>query len=82
MYRVVIEKQALKYIEKLDRTSAQRIRNAIDLIATDPAIGKELTNHETARSYRVGQFRILYDVYENELVICIVKVGPRGDVYN
>ncbi len=82
MYSVVIEKQALKYINKLDRPNAKRIRDAIDLIAEDPSIGEPLTNHSAQYKYRVGSYRILYDVYETQLVICVVKVGPRGDVYN
>lgn len=82
MYAVTIEKQALKYINKLDRLTAQRIRNAIDLIAADPTIGKPLTNHNTEYSYRVGGYRILYDVHNKQLVIVVVKVLGRGNVYN
>ena len=76
MYTVRIEKQALKYINKLDRPTAKRIRDAIDLIEKDPRIGKQLTNHGSEHSYRVGSYRILYDVYDNELIVVIVKVNP------
>lgn len=82
MYTVSIEKSAFKYLSKLDKVSYKRISDAIDLIAKDPTIGKESTNHASARSYRVGQFRILYDVYDVQLVVSVVKIGPRGDVYN
>jgi mRNA interferase RelE/StbE len=82
MYSVDIKKSALKYINKLDRPAAKRIRDAIDLIAADPTIGELLTNHIATYKYRVGSYRILYDVYEEEVIVCIVKVGPRGDVYN
>ncbi|MGI8648028.1 MAG: hypothetical protein DLM55_08760 [Acidimicrobiales bacterium] len=30
---------------------------------------------------RIGDWRILYDVYEDVLVVDVVRVGPRGDVY-
>ena len=56
MYGVKIEKQALKYINKLDRNNAKRIRDAIDLIAKDPSVGKNLTNHSREYSYRVGGY--------------------------
>ena len=82
MYAVKIEKQALKYINRLDRINARRIRDAIDLIAKDPSVGKNLTNHSREYSYRVGGYRILYDKYEAELIIVIVKVLGRGNVYN
>jgi mRNA-degrading endonuclease RelE of RelBE toxin-antitoxin system len=45
MYSVIIKKAAEKYINKLDRLSAKRIRNAVDLIAQNPNIGEPLTNH-------------------------------------
>ncbi len=82
MYTVRIEKQALKYINKLDRPTARRIRDAIDSIAEDPKVGKPLSEHGSERSYRVGGYRILYDVYDNELIVVIVKVNPRGQVYD
>ena len=81
MHLVEIKKNALKYINKLDKPAAKRIRNAIDLIAADPTIGELLRNHMATYKYRVGSYRILYDVYNDQLVICIVKVGSRGDVY-
>ena len=82
MYSLIIEKQALKYIKRLDRPSAKRIRDAIDQIAQDPYIGELLTNHTAQYKYRVGSYRILYDIYETQLVVCVIKIGPRGDVYN
>jgi mRNA interferase RelE/StbE len=82
MYAVKIEKQALKYITRLDSVNAKRMRDAIDLIAANPSIGKKLTKHGTGYSYRVGDFRILYDKYDDHLVIIIVKVQGRGNVYN
>ena len=82
MYNIAIEKSAEKYILRLDRITAKRIRNAIDAIAADPKIGKVLTRHEASYSYRVGDFRILYDVYEKQVLVIVVKVKGRGDVYN
>ena len=81
MYSVSIDKQAEKYITKLDRPTAKRIRDAIDLIAVDPSVGKFLTKHGIERSYRVGNYRILYDVHDEILTIVIVKVLARGNVY-
>ena len=81
MYNVTIKKEALKYIQKLDRPTVKRIRDAIDKIAEDPSIGELLTNHEASYKYRVGGYRILYDVYEKELLVDIIKVSSRGQVY-
>lgn len=81
-YNVTLKKQALKYITKLAKPTAARIYNAIEAIKEDPTIGELLTNHTAQYKYRVGNYRILYDVFENELCIDIIKIGPRGDVYN
>jgi mRNA interferase RelE/StbE len=81
MYKVVIERDAEKYIARLDRPTAKRIMNAIAVIAENPGAGERLTNHETAYKYRVGGFRILYDVYESEITVVVVKVASRGQVY-
>ncbi len=81
-YTLSIKRDAEKYIKRLDRPTALRIRRAIINIGNDPTIGEPLTNHDAGFKYRVGSYRILYDVYEEEVVVDIVKVGPRGDVYN
>lgn len=81
MYSVEIKKQAEKYINKLDRPTARRIQIAISLIAENPTIGEQLTNHDAQYKYRVGDYRILYDVYDTTLIVAIVKVLSRGDVY-
>jgi mRNA interferase RelE/StbE len=81
MYHLQVEKSAIKYIEKLDRPTAKRIRDAIDQIAADPFSGELLTNHDAQYKYRVGKYRILYDVYQEEITVVVVKVQGRGDVY-
>ncbi|CAN5796556.1 hypothetical protein BH10BAC3_BH10BAC3_28010 [soil metagenome] len=81
-YIISIEKAAKKYIQKQDSSTILRLMKAIDKIGDDPTIGELLTNHAAQYKYRVGGFRILYDVYEKELIVVVVKVGPRGDVYN
>ncbi len=82
MYSLRIEKQALKYIQKLDRPTAKRIMEAIDSIRENPSIGERLINHGSEYKYRVGSYRILYDVHDSVLTVVVVKVGPRGQVYN
>ena len=81
MYNITIEKAAFKYISRLDKTTARRVRNAIDEIAADPKIGKHLSNHEASYSYRIGDYRVLYDIYESQVLVVVVKVKGRGDVY-
>ena len=81
-YSVEISKKAKKYIAKQSAPTIRRLVAAIDKIIEDPVgSGERLTNHETAYKFRVGAFRILYDVYSDQLIVHVVKVYNRGDVY-
>ena len=82
-YTIVIRKAAEKYIAKLDRPTRLRIINAIQSLEENPeSKGEQLTNHQATYKLRVGSYRILYDVLESEVTVDVLKVGPRGDVYN
>lgn len=81
-YRVVIKKSAAKEIEKISKPDRIRIIEKIRTLAFDPhpAGSKKLSGLEKYRM-RQGNYRILYQVIENELVISVVKVGHRQSVY-
>jgi mRNA interferase RelE/StbE len=81
-YNITIKSSALKYIEKQGVPTIKRIMAAIDTLENNPYAGKLLKNHDAQYRLRVGNYRILYDVYDTELIVDVVKVGPRGYVYN
>jgi mRNA interferase RelE/StbE len=83
-YKIKISKSAEKYINKLSKPQAHRIIIAIDQIAADPYHDgiEQLRNHEYTYRKRVGTIRILFDVYEDQILVFIGRIGPRGDVYN
>lgn len=81
MYKISISSQAKKYIKKQDAPTIRRLTAAIDSLKENPQAGEPLTNHEHEFKLRVGNFRILYDLYEYELVVKVAKVLNRGDVY-
>lgn len=59
----------------------RKVRAGLDLIRTDPKVGKELRDElEGWRSLRVGRFRIVYRVAPRRLVE-LVAVGPRRTIY-
>ena len=71
-----------KDLRGLPRAAVRRILNAIDQLADDPRppnCGK-LTGHDLYR-IRVGVYRVVYEIHGRELVIVVVKVGHRRDVY-
>ena len=81
-YRIVIKKSAAKEIEKIQKKDRIRIIEKIRSLATDPQPQgcKKLSAQEKFR-IRQGNYRILYQIIEDELIISVVRVGHRRDVY-
>ena len=81
-YRIVIKKSAAKEIEKIQNKDRIRIVEKIRSLSSDPrpSGSKKLSGQEKYR-IRQGNYRILYQVIDDALVINVVKVGHRRDIY-
>ena len=82
-YRVSIKRSAVKEIEAIpQKKERQRIIQRIGQLAKDPRPtgSKKLSGHDRYR-IRQGSYRIVYSIEDNELVVVVVKVGHRKDVY-
>ena len=81
-YRIVIKKSAAKEIEKIEKKDRIRIIEKIRSLAKEPkpTVSKKLSGQEKYR-IRQGNYRILYQIIEDELIINVVKVGHRRDIY-
>lgn len=87
MYKVVYTKKALKSMRKIDHEQRRLIVSWIEknLVDTeDPeAVGKSLKgNLNEFWRYRIGNYRILAEIDENEVKIIVVNVGHRRDIYS
>jgi mRNA interferase RelE/StbE len=82
-YRVEVARRAVKALAALPRRDQQRIRAAIDLLAEDPRPPgcTKLTGEPRTYRVRTGDYRILYDVHDDRLVVQVVRIGHRRDVY-
>lgn len=82
-YEVTIARRAVKALAALPRKEQQRIRAAIDLLADTPRPPGCVAMAGEAHAYRVrvGDYRIVYDVFDDRLVIQVVRIGHRRDVY-
>ena len=80
-YKIVFKSSAKKDVRDIPRLDVTRILNAIDN-ATDPRPqnAKSLTGRDELR-LRVGKYRVIYIVKENEVDILVIKIGHRGGVY-
>ena len=78
---------ALKQLKKLDRPVARRLVDFMDervVGAVDPrSVGKALTGPLLGSfwRYRVGDYRIICDLQDGTLVVMVLEVGNRKDVY-
>jgi mRNA interferase RelE/StbE len=81
-YRIEIKKTAVKELNNLPPNDLKKIIQRIHNLADDPRPRgcKKLTGEEKYR-IRSGNYRILYMIEDDVLVIYIVKIGHRRDVY-
>ena len=82
MYRVEIQRKAAKELRRIDRQEQKRIIEVIDGLAENPhPIGsKKLTDTEDWR-IRVGSYRIVYRIQEQRLLVLVVRIAHRSEVY-
>lgn len=82
-YRVLYTQEAARRIRKLNKAVKERIRKAIHKLSERPELGKCLTGLLSGRwSYRMGDWRILYKFRKSELLVLVLTVGHRRDIYN
>lgn len=81
MYKIIIRKKAKKFIDKLSKNERFRIIKAIELLPDGEDI-KKLKGHDNLFRLRVGDYRIIYTVDHGELIVIVIDVGNRGEIYN
>jgi len=81
-YTVYLSKKAQSALDKLSDHIATPILEAIGKLADNPRpVGyKKLKGTEGYR-IRVGNYRIIYDVYDYKLVVDVIAIGHRKDIY-
>lgn len=82
-YEIFYERGVLKILKKLDRSVAQRILTAVEGLAVEPRpIGSiKLSGGDGERRIRVGDYRIIYRVHDDRLVVVVVRAAHRREVY-
>lgn len=82
-YQIEIKPSASKELGKLPRQMAIRVVASIKELADNPYPSgvKKLSGFDRTFRIRVGDYRVLYDIYENRLVIEIIRIRHRKDVY-
>lgn len=82
-YSISYSSSAAKALRKLDRATARRLLQAIERLAGEPRPPGcvQLKGGDGELRIRVGDYRIVYDVEDEQLVVLVLRVGHRREVY-
>ena len=82
-YRIDIAATAVRQLRRLDRTAQRRVQAAIELLADNPRPkgAKKLVGGDGEWRVRTGDYRIVYEIFDNKLLVLVVAVGHRRDIY-
>ena len=83
MYRVIIKPSADRQVGRLPAQIRRRISDALDDLAENPRprSSKKLKGAEDLWRIRVGDYRVIYTIRDDELIVLVVRVSHRKDVY-
>jgi mRNA interferase RelE/StbE len=81
-YRIEVAPAAVRQLRTLDRGAQRRVQAAIELLAGEPRPNgaKKLAGGEGEWRVRTGDYRIVYQIHDNVLLVLVVAVGHRRDL--
>lgn len=84
MYKVIWKDKAEEDLAKIDRVMAKKIKDKMKnyLVKNPQQLGEPLTGqYKGYYRYRVSDYRVIYEIQETKLLILVIKVGHRREVY-
>lgn len=85
MYQVEFKKSARKEFDKLPSQIQQKVIEALNFLSQNPYSEllqiKKLKGIESLYRIRIGDYRILYEIENKRLLVIVIKIGHRSDVY-
>ena len=83
MYKIILEKKPENFFRKLERKEQERIAKKFNELEKNPELGKPLTvNLAGLCSLRFGNYRAIYQIRQNELIILVLRLGHRKNIYD
>lgn len=82
-YRIEVSTTAARQIRKLPRADQIRVLRVIQTLGADPRPSgcRKLSGYDDVFRVRIGRYRVLYSIEGRRLIIIVLKVGDRKDVY-
>lgn len=82
-FEIVFKRSVYKDLKPIPKADVKRILERIDSLAKDPrGPGCEKLSGQERYRVRQGVYRIVYEIVDDKLIVTVVKVGHRGQVYN
>jgi mRNA interferase RelE/StbE len=83
IYAIVFARSAEKELERLDSVVARRILKKIKALAQDPrpAGCKKISGERNTWRIRIGDYRVVYDILDHKIVVEVLRVRHRREVY-
>lgn len=83
MYTIEWKRKAAKNLEKIPKEIASKIREKIAALVKDPRPPgcQKLEGYEDSYRIRQGDYRVVYTLEEDRLIVTIIDVAPRSSIY-
>jgi mRNA interferase RelE/StbE len=82
VYNIFFKDSVRKDLDAIPKTHLQRIMERIGLLADNPRpTGSEKLSGQEKYRIRQGDYRIIYSIQDSQLIVWVVKVGHRREVY-
>ncbi len=82
-YRIEVAPAALRQLRKLDPPARRRVQAAVELLAEEPRPpgARQLVGGDGEWRVRTGDYRVVYEVHDQVLLVLVVAVGHRREIY-
>lgn len=83
MFKVCFKKSVKKDLQKLSQTQQKQVLDDIQRhLAKDPQAGKALRGEfKGLYRWRMGNIRVIYEIQHQQLIVLVLRIGQRKDVY-
>lgn len=82
-YKIEITASAEKSLKKIPKKDLEKVVEAIQVLAISPFPSgcRKLKGEEDVYRVRQGNYRIIYEIIDNKLIVLVLKIGHRKDIY-
>jgi mRNA interferase RelE/StbE len=82
-YELIIKPSAEKSLDRIPKPTRKRILDALEALQTNPrpSGAMKMSGEENLWRIRVGDYRIVYEIHDGRLVVLVIRIAHRKDIY-